>query len=172
VSYIVYRLKPFLFNLILPLLPFHLLYRSFVRYLPAYLVAAFLKRMARLALFAPPAAVLAILPMIYNLLQRHPSCLVLLHRMPENQSLNETTEALLGRDPYQFDEQDPSKADALQSSLWELEVLKKHLVSAVSSVVHRFSKKIDEKQLSVPVEDFFANTTTKVTNRCDRNIYL
>jgi hypothetical protein len=36
--------------------------------------------MARLALFAPPAATIMVIPMIYNLLHRHPSCVQLIHR--------------------------------------------------------------------------------------------
>lgn len=49
-------------------------------HLPAYLVAAFAKRLARLALTAPPTALLILLPFIYNLIRRHPSCRVLLHK--------------------------------------------------------------------------------------------
>lgn len=49
-------------------------------HLPAYLVAAFAKRLSRLALTAPPEALLMVLPFICNLLRRHPSCRVLVHR--------------------------------------------------------------------------------------------
>ncbi|KAB0405418.1 hypothetical protein E2I00_001497, partial [Balaenoptera physalus] len=49
-------------------------------HLPAYLVAAFTKRLARLALTAPPEALLTVLPFICNLLRRHPACCVLVHR--------------------------------------------------------------------------------------------
>lgn len=52
----------------------------FNRHLPAYLVAAFIKRLARLALTAPPDALLMVMPFIYNLLRRHPSCKVLVHK--------------------------------------------------------------------------------------------
>lgn len=50
------------------------------RHLPAYLVAAFIKRLARLALTAPPEALLMIIPFICNLFRRHPACRVLVHR--------------------------------------------------------------------------------------------
>uniref|UniRef100_A0A8C0KC15 Nucleolar complex associated 4 homolog n=1 Tax=Canis lupus dingo TaxID=286419 RepID=A0A8C0KC15_CANLU len=46
-------------------------------HLPAYLVAAFAKRLSRLALTAPPEALLMVLPFICNLLRRHPACRVL-----------------------------------------------------------------------------------------------
>ncbi|XP_013920831.1 PREDICTED: nucleolar complex protein 4 homolog [Thamnophis sirtalis] len=49
-------------------------------HLPAYLVAAFAKRLSRLALTAPPDGLLIAIPFICNLLRRHPSCLVLIHR--------------------------------------------------------------------------------------------
>jgi hypothetical protein len=49
-------------------------------HLPVYLVAAFAKRLARLALTAPPESLLMVLPFIYNLIRRHPSCRVLVHR--------------------------------------------------------------------------------------------
>ncbi|NWQ81903.1 NOC4L protein, partial [Columbina picui] len=49
-------------------------------HLPAYLVAAFLKRLSRLALTAPPEALLMVLPFICNLFRRHPACRVLVHR--------------------------------------------------------------------------------------------
>ena len=49
-------------------------------YLPAYLVAAFVKRLGRLCLFAPVGDVLVMLGLIKNLLTRHPTCQVLIHR--------------------------------------------------------------------------------------------
>lgn len=49
-------------------------------HLPVYLVAAFAKRLARLALTAPPTAILIVLPFIYNLIRRHPSCRILIHK--------------------------------------------------------------------------------------------
>jgi len=48
--------------------------------LPAYLVAAFIKRLSRLALTAPPEALLMVIPFICNLFRRHPACKVLMHR--------------------------------------------------------------------------------------------
>ena len=48
--------------------------------LPAYLAAAFIKRLARLALTAPTPGVCVCASFIFNLLRRHPSCACLLHR--------------------------------------------------------------------------------------------
>ena len=83
------------------------------RYLPAALIASFIKRLSRLSLSAPPQGIVAILPMVYNLLKRHPSCMQLIHR----------PDSLPGRpDPFDAEELDPLKTGALQSSLWELAV--------------------------------------------------
>ncbi|KAK9824409.1 hypothetical protein WJX72_010079 [[Myrmecia] bisecta] len=49
---------------------------------PAYTAAAFAKRFARLSLTAPPAGARVAIAFIHNLLRRHPSCNVLLHRPP------------------------------------------------------------------------------------------
>ncbi|XP_006901064.1 PREDICTED: nucleolar complex protein 4 homolog [Elephantulus edwardii] len=100
-------------------------------HLPAYLVAAFAKRLSRLALTAPPEALLMVLPFICNLLRRHPACRVLVHRPggPE-----------LDTDPYDPGEQDPAKSRAMESSLWELQALQKHYhpeVSKAASVINQ-----------------------------------
>ena len=47
---------------------------------PAYTVAAFAKRFARIALTAPPMVAVTCLAFIHNLLRRHPSCTCLLHQ--------------------------------------------------------------------------------------------
>ena len=49
-------------------------------HLPAYLVAAFAKRLARMALSAPPSGIMIAVAFVCNLLRRHPSCQVLIHR--------------------------------------------------------------------------------------------
>ncbi|XP_042297854.1 nucleolar complex protein 4 homolog [Sceloporus undulatus] len=87
-------------------------------YLPAYLVAAFAKRLARLALTAPPDGLLIVIPFICNLLRRHPSCKVLIHRLDSPAEMLE--------DPYVMDEEEPSESRALESSLWEIKTLQNH----------------------------------------------
>ena len=49
--------------------------------LPAYLVAAFIKKTTRLALKAPPSGIAFTLPFVYNLLRRHPNCMPMIHRI-------------------------------------------------------------------------------------------
>ncbi|KAM7050687.1 nucleolar complex protein 4 homolog isoform 1-T2 [Molossus nigricans] len=100
-------------------------------HLPAYLVAAFAKRLSRLSLTAPPEALLMVLPFICNLLRRHPACRVLVHR-PRGPELD--------ADPYDPGEEDPAKSRALESSLWELQALQRHYhpeVSKAASVINQ-----------------------------------
>lgn len=82
------------------------------RLLPAQLVAAFIKRMARLGLSSPPASIVIIIPLIYNLLKRHPTCMQLIHGKADGEA----------GDAYDHSEEDPMKCNALQSSLWEMQV--------------------------------------------------
>ena len=84
------------------------------RHLSASLVAAFIKRLSRLSLTAPPTGLIIIVRFIYNLLKRHPNCSVLIHR---TDSPGDVTS-----DPYNHDEPDPYKSDAMKSSLWEVKV--------------------------------------------------
>lgn len=49
---------------------------------PAYTAAAFVKRLARLALAAPPAGALLALGFMHNVVRRHPATMQLLHRPP------------------------------------------------------------------------------------------
>jgi len=79
-------------------------------HLPAVMVASFLKRLSRLSLGAPPAAIVSIIPFTYNLLKRHPSLMPMIHRHDS---------ASTG-DPFQMDEANPYLTNAIDSSLWEL----------------------------------------------------
>ncbi|KAI9220496.1 CBF/Mak21 family-domain-containing protein [Blastocladiella britannica] len=105
-------------------------------HIPAYLVAAFLKRLARLCLHAPPAAVLAALPIMYNLIKRHPATFVLIHRDGLDAS------AAAREDVFDMDATDPAKARALESSLWELTALQRHYFPNVATLAKVFSEKM------------------------------
>lgn len=124
--------------------------------------------MARLALFASPAAILSILPIIHNLLQRHPACLTLLHRplqdLTPNLEIQETQETgVIDGDPFIFAESDPAKCRALDSSLWELEALKDHHFHLVAALVNDFKKIIHPKKMAYTVSDFLNYTNDSVS---------
>ncbi|XP_077164485.1 nucleolar complex protein 4 homolog [Paroedura picta] len=107
-------------------------------HLPSYLVAAFAKRLARLCLAAPPDALLMAIPFICNLLRRHPSCKVLVHRPggPEE----------LPADPYVMEEEDPSESRALESSLWEIQTLQRHYHPDVAKAAASINTALSESE--------------------------
>eukprot|EP00191_Tetraselmis_sp_GSL018_P021538 CAMPEP_0177578348 /NCGR_PEP_ID=MMETSP0419_2-20121207/296_1 /TAXON_ID=582737 /ORGANISM="Tetraselmis sp., Strain GSL018" /LENGTH=576 /DNA_ID=CAMNT_0019066777 /DNA_START=92 /DNA_END=1823 /DNA_ORIENTATION=- len=87
---------------------------------PAYTAASFAKRFARLALFLSPAAALIAMGFVHNLIRRHPSCLVLLHRP------SAIEESANDEDVFQMSCEDPAETRAIESSLWEIATLKAH----------------------------------------------
>lgn len=98
-------------------------------HLPSAIPASIIKRMARLALFSPPGAIVAILPFIYNQLKRHPVCMVMIHRTGGFDS-----------DPFVATEKDPLLTNAIDSSLWEVEELTHHYQPNVAALARIFSQ--------------------------------
>lgn len=103
--------------------------------LPATMVASFIKRLSRLALRAPPAAVVSVIPLIWTLLKRHQQCMVLIHRNFTSEYMKGEIDRLaqgpLGvEDPFDAREPDPTKTKAIDSSLWELAALGSSLAAA------------------------------------------
>ncbi|KAJ8346608.1 hypothetical protein SKAU_G00280090 [Synaphobranchus kaupii] len=107
-------------------------------HLPIYLVAAFAKRLSRLALTAPPATLLMILPFICNLIRRHPACRVLIHRLSASDEPCD--------DPYLMEVDDPAHCHALESSLWELQTLQKHYHPDVAKAAIAINKPLTEQE--------------------------
>jgi len=119
--------------------------------LPAYLAAAFIKRMARLAVHAPPAGAILATAYCHNLLRRHPGCGVMVHReVPEGQ-----TPKSLDADPFLPDEPDPAKCRALESSLWEMEMMRTHYHAQVSKFSEVLKKDLNDrvKTAEIPIKD-------------------
>lgn len=88
-------------------------------HMPAYLVAAFVKRIARLSLDVSPAIITWVIPFIYNMFKAHPAIRVLIHRQAAGE------ESKLS-DPFVMEELDPSKCKAIDSSIWEIHALTRH----------------------------------------------
>ena len=88
---------------------------SACRHLPVNLVASFAKRLARLALWIPQHDQCLIITFIHNLIIRHPTMQVMIDR-PQTGSTSSHD------DTYLPDELDPNKTNAIESSLWEIEV--------------------------------------------------
>lgn len=119
-------------------------------HIPVATIASFIKRLSRLSLFAPPAATIAIIPFVYNLLKTHPMCTFMLHRLPHPPYTE--TKGNLGVDPYDPEEQDPQQTGAIDSSLWELNTLQDHYNPTVASICRIISEQFTKQQYNL--EDF------------------
>ncbi|KAH7415266.1 hypothetical protein KP509_14G034900 [Ceratopteris richardii] len=148
--------------------------------LPSYLAAAFAKKLGRLSLKSPPAGALIVIAIVHNLLRRHPSINCLVHQNNSNAEFllsnplengpKQEAEAMcngnespemgnqegLGKDPFIFSESNPANCNALKSSLWEIETLRRHY----SPVVSRFVASLEEdltvraKTMELDIKDF------------------
>jgi U3 small nucleolar RNA-associated protein 19 len=93
--------------------------------------------MGRLSLVCPAAVNLSLLAITYNLFVKHPATQVLIHRSNEGKNKNKKvgTEPIFGGglllgdvaaqvkvDPFSDTEEDPMKTNAMNSSLWEIQV--------------------------------------------------
>lgn len=87
-------------------------------HLPVAIVASFLKRLSRLSLRATPAAIVEIVPFVWNLLKRHPSCMPMIHREWDGDHLAVGPSGL--QDGFDAREPNPLHTGALESSLWEI----------------------------------------------------
>lgn len=111
-------------------------------HLAGNLVASFIKRLARLALVAPAPGVVIVIPFIYNLLKRHPTCMVLLQNVVDGEY----------SDPYISTEEDPLKTNAMGLSLWEMETLMSHYHPNVATLAKMFGEPF--RKPSYNMEDF------------------
>lgn len=121
-------------------------------HLPAYLVASFIKRFARLALFASPVSCCVCIAFVVNLLVRHPSCGVMIHR--ENCTMN--------CDPFLEKETDPSKTCALESMLWEIKTLQSHVNPEVVELAMKINHPVSEE---IPLEDYLQSTSEMLVEK-------
>lgn len=125
-------------------------------HLPATLVASFIKRLSRLSLNAPPAAIVAIVPFMYNLFKNHPTCTFMLHRAIRDKELQAEIEAEGMEDPFDPEESDPDRTGAIDSCLWEIESLQSHYHPNVASIARIISEQFTKH--SYNLEDFLDYT--------------
>jgi len=129
---------------------FSLLTKCLIRneMLPAHLVAAFCKRLCRAALSGPPHGALFVLALVSNLLRKHPECSCLIDR--------KSTDNM--KDEFLPHENDPTKARALQSSLWELLALERHYYAAVGTLAKSIGTPEEDKAPPHNMEHFSSHT--------------
>ncbi|KAF2199635.1 nucleolar complex protein-like protein [Delitschia confertaspora ATCC 74209] len=121
-------------------------------HLPAALVASFIKRLARLALHGPPAGIVVVVPWIYNMFKRHPTCTFMIHREIRDPEIKKELEAEGMDDPFDMEEEDPMLTDAIESSLWEIETLQFHYHPNVATLAKIISEQFTKR--SYNLEDF------------------
>ncbi|PTB46715.1 uncharacterized protein TrAFT101_003843 [Trichoderma asperellum] len=121
-------------------------------HLPAALVASFVKRLTRLSLNAPPSAIATVIPWIYNLLKRHPTCTFMIHRVVQDPELKKHIQDNGADDPFNPKETDPIETGAIDSCLWELVQLQSHYHPNVATIAKIISEQFTKQ--SYNMEDF------------------
>ncbi|KAM9891459.1 hypothetical protein OXX69_012301, partial [Metschnikowia pulcherrima] len=94
-------------------------------------------------LAASSPAVVIVIPFIYNLLKRHPTCMVLLQNTTADAQYNDT---------FDDSEKNPLNTGAMGSSLWELETLMSHYHPNVATLAKMFGEPF--RKPSYNMEDF------------------
>lgn len=131
-------------------------------HLPACLVASFIKRLSRLALYAPPSGIVAVVPWIYNLLRKHPICTFMLHRNPKlHGKMDSITSEEVYKDTFCMEEPDPMNTGALESSLWEIQMLQSHYHPNVATIARIVSEQF--KKPSYNLEHFLNHSYGSVS---------
>lgn len=112
-------------------------------HLSANLIASFIKKLARLALSAPAPGVVIVIPFVYNLLKRHPTCMLLLQNLEVSGEYTDT---------FDNSEKNPLNTGAMGLSLWELETLMSHYHPNVATLAKIFGEPF--RKPSYNLEDF------------------
>ncbi|KAI0544023.1 CBF/Mak21 family-domain-containing protein [Xylaria curta] len=121
-------------------------------HLPAALVASFIKRLTRLCLNAPPSAIVAVIPWVYNLFKRHPLCTFMVHRVLRDQEVKVAIESQGMNDPFDEKEEDPMQTKAIDSCLWEVVQLQSHYHPNVATIAKIISEQFTKQWYNM--EDF------------------
>ena len=125
-------------------------------HLPVTLVASFIKRLSRLALNAPPSAIVVIVPFMYNLFKSHPTCTFMMHRTIRDKRFAAEVEKEGMDDPFDAEESDPTRTNAIESSLWEIETLQSHYHPNVAAIARIISEQFTKQAYNL--EDFLDHT--------------
>ncbi|KAF2417424.1 CBF-domain-containing protein [Tothia fuscella] len=121
-------------------------------HLPAALVASFIKRLARLALHAPPAGIVVVIPWIYNMFKLHSQCTFMIHRLPRTTPEKFSSHSQGFADPFIMTEKDPLNTNAIDSSIWEIHTLQDHYHPNVASLARIIGEPFTKERYNL--EDF------------------
>ncbi|ODV83981.1 hypothetical protein CANARDRAFT_213866 [[Candida] arabinofermentans NRRL YB-2248] len=125
-------------------------------HLSSSIVASFIKKFSKLSLTAPPSGIVCIIPFIYNLMKRHPTCMLLIHSTSD--PLNDANYI----DPFNDLEHDPSLTNAINSSIWELQSQIQHYHPNVSSLAKIITQPFNKYNYNI--EDFLDWNYEKLIN--------
>ncbi|KAI1344630.1 CBF/Mak21 family-domain-containing protein [Xylariaceae sp. FL0016] len=128
-------------------------------HLPAVMISSFVKKLARLCLNAPPSAIVAIVPWVYNILKKHPACTFMLHRVPTGNDA-ESLENDGMDDSFIIEEHDPMQTHAIDSCLWEFVQLQAHYHPNVATIAKILSDQWTKTQYNL--EDFLDHSYTSL----------
>jgi U3 small nucleolar RNA-associated protein 19 len=130
-------------------------------HLPASLVASFLKRLSQLALSAPPSAIAFVVPWIYNVLKRHPTCTFMVHHVIRDAEEKQYIKDHGFKDPFLPEETDPVETRAIDSCLWELVQLQSHYHPNIATIAKVMSEQFTKQ--SYNMEDFLDHSYASVS---------
>ena len=143
-------------------------------HLTTYIVAAFAKKFARLALQVPPFASLYLITMVYNLLKRHTKVRFLVHnseiaernRKRLTQKINSAVLQLdsdlykndenQGKETFNIKNLNLKECGAMDSSLWEIESLKSHYDPAVAAFAREFRQNLLENKAEFSLKELIS----------------
>ncbi|KAI8630524.1 CBF/Mak21 family-domain-containing protein [Xylariaceae sp. FL1651] len=131
-------------------------------HLPAALVASFIKKLTRLCLNAPPAAIVAVIPWVYNLFKKHPLCTFMIHRVTRTPEEKAALESEGMDDPFNQNEQDPMQTGAIDSCLWEVVQLQTHYHPNVATIARIISEQFTKQWYNM--EDFLDHSYNSVSH--------
>ena len=128
-------------------------------HLPAAMVASFIKRLARLSLNAPPSGIVVVVPLIYNLIQSHQQCRLMIHRSTPLALKDEENWG----DPFSAREPNSVDTNAIESSLWEIETLQSHYHPNVAAIAKVLFQPFTKPRYNL--EDFLDHSYATVCTR-------
>ena len=129
-------------------------------HLPATLIASFIKRLSQIALHSSPSGTIIVIPLIYNLLNNHPSSTFMIHRDKLDTGRGHENEEGALDEPFHADATDPMETRAEQSSIWEIKSLQFHYHPSVAMVARIISGPFFKSMYST--EDFLDHSYNTV----------
>ena len=132
-------------------------------HLPVALAASFIKRLSQIALQSAPSGTIIVIPLIYNLLNNHPSLTFMIHRIDSGSGRGCGDAENVSHEPFLAHTRDPMKTCAEQSSIWEIKSLQSHYHPSVAMLARIISEPFFKRAYSM--EDFLDHSYETVTLR-------